>query len=213
PDEKTDKIASEFFYTVFPYGIVINPITGKRIVNELADRKTRADAILNVGQPCIGIADLKGTYISGHNIDKHLNRDIINIFQNLEKLALAYNLPDKALKETINQYNNYVENYRDEEFQKPIPIDAKPLQPPYYAIRLWPKVHYTMGGVEINTKAQVIDINNQPIPNLYAAGEVTGGIHGASRLGGCAVTECLVFGRIAGRNAALEISYNLTSTK
>ena len=206
PDEKRDKIASEFFYTVFPYGIVISPRTGKRIVNELADRKTRADAILNVGKPCIGIADLEGTYISGHKVDKYLNRDIISVFEDLDKLAIAYNLPDRALKSTINQYNNYVENSHDEDFQKPIPIDAKPLHPPYYAIRLWPKVHYTMGGVKINSKAQVININNQLIPHFYAAGEVTGGVHGASRLGGCSITECLVFGRIAGRNAALEIS-------
>ena len=99
------------------------------------------------------------------------------------------------------------------ELDKIISPDAKPLQPPYYAIRLWIKVHYTMGGVKINSKAQLIDINNQPTPNLYAAGEVTGGIHGASRLGGCAVTECLVFGRIAGTNAALEISEKSTSTK
>ncbi len=213
PDEKIDKIASEFFYTVFPYGIVINPITGKRMVNELADRKTRSDAILNVGKPCIGIADLAGTYTSGHKVDKYLNRDIINIFKNLEELATAYNLHDQALKETIHRYNNYVENFQDEEFQKPIPIDAKPLHPPYYAMRLWPKVHYTMGGLKINTKAQVIDINNQPIPNFYAAGEVTGGIHGASRLGGCSVTECLVFGRIAGINAALEVFWKSTNTK
>jgi succinate dehydrogenase/fumarate reductase flavoprotein subunit len=61
-----------------------------------------------------------------------------------------------------------------------------------------------MGGLQINTSAQVIDINQKPIHRLYAAGEVTGGIHGACRLGSCAVTECLVFGRIAGQYAAHE---------
>jgi succinate dehydrogenase/fumarate reductase flavoprotein subunit len=59
-----------------------------------------------------------------------------------------------------------------------------------------------MGGLQINVQAQVIDLRQQPIGGLYAAGEVTGGVHGASRLGSCAVTDCLVFGRIAGRNAA-----------
>ena len=58
--------------------------------------------------------------------------------------------------------------------------------------------------VQINTRGQVIDINQKPIQRLYAAGEVTGGIHGACRLGSCAITECLVFGRIAGLNAATE---------
>jgi succinate dehydrogenase/fumarate reductase flavoprotein subunit len=59
-----------------------------------------------------------------------------------------------------------------------------------------------MGGIQINAQAQVIGLDRQPIAGLYAAGEVTGGVHGACRLGSCAVTECLVFGRIAGRNAA-----------
>jgi succinate dehydrogenase/fumarate reductase flavoprotein subunit len=98
-----------------------------------------------------------------------------------------------------------VRNETDEEFGKPILKGSKPMvNPPYYGVRLWPKVHYTMGGIQINTKAQVIDLNHQPIERLYAAGEVTGGVHGACRLGGLSITECLIFGRIAGRNAAQE---------
>ena len=74
---------------------------------------------------------------------------------------------------------------------------------PYVAVRVWPKVHYTMGGVQINVNAQVIDsISGQPINGLYAAGEVTGGPHGASRLGSCAVADGLVLGRIAGAHIA-----------
>jgi succinate dehydrogenase/fumarate reductase flavoprotein subunit len=61
-----------------------------------------------------------------------------------------------------------------------------------------------MGGVLINAKAQVLDLSQKPLNGFYAAGEVTGGVHGASRLGCCAITDCLVFGRIAGRNAALD---------
>jgi len=203
PDEKGDKVASEFFYTVFPYGIVVHPLTGKRFFNELADRKIRADAILDIGQPSIGIADLDGTNISGHSMERYLSKDIVKRFEDLEELATAYSLSYQVLRETLDQYNKYVSNHQDESWHKPIPLDARPLHSPYYAMRLWPKVHYTMGGVTINTKAQVIDNNGQPIKGLYAAGEVTGGIHGASRLGGCSITECLVFGRIAGRNAAL----------
>lgn len=69
---------------------------------------------------------------------------------------------------------------------------------PYYAAPRVPTVHHTMGGVQINTDAQVIDVNGTVIPGLYAAGEVTGGIHGANRLGGNALTDTVVFGRIAG---------------
>ena len=59
-----------------------------------------------------------------------------------------------------------------------------------------------MGGVLINPNAQVLDLSKKPISGFYAAGEVAGGVHGASRLGSCAIPDCLVFGRIAGRNAA-----------
>ncbi len=65
-------------------------------------------------------------------------------------------------------------------------------------------VHHTMGGVEINTKAQAIDRHGKVIPGLYAAGEVTGGIHGSNRVGGNAIADIMVFGRIAGANAATE---------
>jgi len=68
-----------------------------------------------------------------------------------------------------------------------------------------PKTHHTMGGIMINTKGQVIEMENQkPIPGLYAAGEAVGGPHGASRLGSCAIPDCLVFGRICGKNVSQE---------
>ena len=73
---------------------------------------------------------------------------------------------------------------------------------PFYAIAQWPAVHHTMGGLRIDKDAQVIDIWGNPIPRLYAAGEVTGGIHGSNRLGGNATPDCIVFGRVAGTNAS-----------
>ena len=72
---------------------------------------------------------------------------------------------------------------------------------PFYAIRLWPRVHHTMGGLEINEKAQVLDVKGNPIAGLYAAGEATGGVHGMVRLGTVAVADCIIFGRIAARTA------------
>jgi len=74
------------------------------------------------------------------------------------------------------------------------------VQPPFYAARVWPKIHHTMGGVEIDGKAQVLDLDGAVIHGLYAAGEITGGIHGGCRLGCVAIIDCLVFGRIAGKN-------------
>ncbi len=206
PDEKGFGVGPGFSdYIVFLYGIVVDPATGQRFVNELGDRKIVADAILAVGQPCIGIADAQAVERSGWSIDRCLKKGVVKRFERLEELASAYSLPFEALEATVARYNRFVENSADEEFGKPILLNAVPLShPPYYGMRLWPKVHHTMGGVQINTEAQVIGLDQQPIKGLYAAGEVTGGVHGACRLGSCAITDCLVFGRIAGRNAAAE---------
>ena len=84
---------------------------------------------------------------------------------------------------------------------KPLAVDGGP----WYASILSPKVHHTMGGIENDKFCRALDItNDEPIPGLYAAGEATGGVHGAVRLGSCAVVDCLVNGRIAGREAAKE---------
>ena len=73
---------------------------------------------------------------------------------------------------------------------------------PYYAIKIAPGIHHTMGGLKINTDAQVLDTDGSIIPGLYAAGEATGGVHGGNRIGGNAVCDFVVFGRIAGSNAS-----------
>lgn len=206
PDEKGFGVGPLFSdYIAFLYGIVVDPSSGKRIVNELADRKVLSDTILSVGRPCIGIADQKAVEQSGWDIHRCLEKGVVQQFDQLGELASHYGLPYEGLKATLEAYNTYVTHGLDEEFGKPFPSNTVPLtHAPYYAMRLWPKVHHTMGGVQINVRGQVIDLNQNPIKRLYAAGEVTGGVHGACRLGSCAITECLVFGRIAGRNAASE---------
>jgi len=190
-------------YILFQYGVIVDPDSGKRFVNELADRKSLSDRILDIGYPCIGIADSVAVSESGWNIDKCIGKKVVRTFDSVESLADAYNIDRKELGETINHFNQFVVNKKDRDYNKPILESAKEIiKPPYYAIRLWPKVHHTMGGLRINSKAQVLDLDGEIIKGFYAAGEVTGGIHGASRLGSCAITECFVFGRIAGRNAA-----------
>lgn len=79
--------------------------------------------------------------------------------------------------------------------------DINIFKAPFYAMRGALKLHHTMGGIKTNTKAQVIScINGKPIPGLYAAREIAGGTHGASRLGSVAITDCVVFGMVAGEN-------------
>lgn len=72
---------------------------------------------------------------------------------------------------------------------------------PYYAVKIAPGIHHTMGGIKIDVHAQVIDKDGNAIPGLFAAGEVTGGVHGANRIGGNAVADIVVFGRVASASA------------
>lgn len=204
PDEKGYGVGPEFSeYILFQYGIIIDPVTGGRFVNELADRKTLSDKILSIGHPCIGIADSRAVKESGWSIDRCLKKGVVKEFNTLNDFAAFYNISFEKLEESIQCFNGCFAEGTDKYFAKPIIEKAEQIKhPPFYGIRLWPKVHHTMGGIRINTKAEVVNLDGKSIGGLYAAGEITGGIHGACRLGSCAITDCLVFGRIAGKNAA-----------
>ena len=209
PDEKGFGLAPHFASgAVFTYGIMVDPKTGKRFVSELANRKVRADAIIKTGHTCIGIADDVAAKNCGGPpklLEKVLERGVVKKYDTLEALCEAYNMPYKAVKESVDNYNAYLKTGEDKEFGRTLQKDAKPIaKAPFYALRLWPKVHHTMGGLQINKRAEVIGLDQKPIKGLYASGELAGGIHGAVRLGSCAVVDCLVFGRIAGKNAAAE---------
>ncbi len=208
PDEPGLGGCVYFVVSTRPYGFHVDPATGRRFVNELGSRKEIADALFAVGHVCIHITDEYGfTKIpSGWMkfVEERLKDGAIRKFDTIEELASFYKINLDGLKAELERYNSLVKKGIDEDFGKPIPKDAKPLKPPFYADRLWPKVHHCMGGVQINKKAQVIDTQGNVIPGLYAAGEAAGGVHGACRLGSCATADCLVFGRIAGKNAAAE---------
>ncbi|MBU1193911.1 MAG: flavocytochrome c [Proteobacteria bacterium] len=204
PDEKGMGIGYVFNAMAgFVYGVMVDPATGKRFINELADRKIRADAIIKTGHPAVTLADSQGVK-QVPILDKILAKGVAKKFDTLDELAAAYNIPEKTLKETVSNWNTYLKQGKDAEFDRYMQTDSKPIAvPPFYACRAWPKVHHTMGGIQINTKAQVIGLDRKPIPGLYAAGEIAGGIHGAVRLGSCAVVDCIVFGRIAGQQIAV----------
>jgi fumarate reductase flavoprotein subunit len=123
----------------------------------------------------------------------------------LADLAKKMDVPGAALQETIAKHNQYLKTGKDPEFNTPFtPQMISIEEEPFYGVAQWPAVHNCMGGLRINTSAQVIDIWGDPIPRLYAAGEVAGGVHGDNRLGGNAIPTAMVFGRIAGTNAAKE---------
>jgi len=204
PDEKGYGRGGRFAsYAVFPAGILVDPATGRRIVNEWGDRRQRSEAMLKAGHPCLGIVDAVGAEKDVESLRYGLRAGKIKSFDAIAALAAAYQIPPAALAKTVDDYNRAVDQNRPDPFGKPLTPSAPRIAvPPFFAIRLEPKVHYTPGGVGINTRSQVLDLDGRPIPRLFAAGEVCGGVHGASRLGSCALTEGLVFGRIAGREAA-----------
>ena len=118
----------------------------------------------------------------------------------LDEVAKNMGVPADALKATMAQYAKDQAAGKDSccgrtKMERPLN------KAPYYATWITPAVHHTMGGIKINTKAEVIDVNGKVVPGFFAAGEVTGGVHGGNRLGGNAQADIIVFGRIAGNSA------------
>lgn len=211
PDEKGMGLAPDFVQgTTAAYGLWINTETGERFVNELADRKTRADAIIATGNKVIAFVDEQGVEHArnrGSKVDRMLETGVLMEYATLEEMATAHGVPIEPLKATIARFNASVDAGADAEMGRYMQADQFKLaqEGAYYAVRLMPKIHHTMGGIAMNVDAQVLDVvTGAPIPGLYVAGEAAGGVHGASRLGSCAYADCLVFGRIAGQNAAAE---------
>jgi fumarate reductase flavoprotein subunit len=118
-----------------------------------------------------------------------------------EELGKAMGVDAAAFAETMEKWNGYVEAKNDPDFGRT--SFANPLNTaPYYAVKVTAGVHHTMGGLKINANTEVLNEKGEVIPGLFAAGEVAGGVHGANRLGGNAVADFTVFGRIAGAAAS-----------
>lgn len=207
PDEKGFGYTPQFCERLVGHGLMIDPKTGKRFVNETGNRKVRADSMLALNRVTIviGDADAVARQIVPKTLNGGLKSGVIKEYNTLEEIAAAYEIPVEPFLAEIKRWNSFVTNGKDEDFDCLIQKGAGPTQKaPFYVARLWPKVHHTMGGLVTNLKSQVTNQDYEPIKGFYAAGEVTGGTHGAVRLGSCAITDCIVFGRIAGQEAAKE---------
>lgn len=119
----------------------------------------------------------------------------------IEELAEHFDIDKDQLLETVETFNENSKKEEDPEFNLRM-LGWSIEEGPYYMLKAAPAVHHTMGGLKINKEAEVLDKGGNPIKGLYAAGEVTGGIHGSNRLGSAAIADITVFGRIAGQNAA-----------
>ena len=134
-------------------------------------------------------------------IEKYVTNGLTVQADTIEELAVKLAIDPAVLAKTLADWNAAVAAQNDAQFGRTTGMDNNLTVPPYYAIKIAPGIHHTMGGVKINTSAEVIDVNGQPIPGLFAAGEVTGGVHGGNRLGGNAVADIVVFGRISALHA------------
>ncbi len=209
PDEEGFGVAPLFVESCVGLGPMVDPATGKRFIQETGNRKVRADAIVAIGHPTLIYtteANVKNFIVGKNMTDKlfehAMNSNVVRKFDTLKDLADFYKIPFDALKAENDKFDGYMKAGKDPDFNcKFFEGAALNDKGPYYAVRLWPRVHHCMGGLEINDNAQVMSVRGEPIKGLFAAGEATGGVHGMVRLGTVAVADCMIFGRTAARTA------------
>ncbi|EGM71562.1 fumarate reductase flavoprotein subunit FccA [Shewanella sp. HN-41] len=181
--------------------IVVNR-DGNRFMNEITTRDKASAAILQQkGESAYLVFD-DSIRKSLKAIEGYVHLNIVKEGKTVEDLAKQLDVPAAELAKTITAYNGFVKSGKDAQFERP-DLPRELATAPFYALEIAPAVHHTMGGVVIDTKAEVkSEKTGKPIQGLYAAGEVTGGVHGANRLGGNAISDIVTYGRIAGASAA-----------
>ena len=183
-------------------GAILVNQEGKRFGDEMGTRDVvSADVLAQPGSYAYIVFD-NNLRKNMATVESMVALGIVTEAATYDELAQKLNMPADAFKATMDKWNNDVKAKNDTEFGRTQAMDWTLEEDPYYAIKIAPAVHHTMGGIKINTNAEVIGTNGAPISGLYAAGEVTGGIHGANRLGGNAIADIIIFGRQAGKNAA-----------
>ena len=187
-------------------GILINE-NGQRFCNELGTRDYVTEKVLqNCKKQDNDEIDQYESYLLmnqemanefGNNF--YFYKDVqgfIEQHSNFSELSKNINIDYNNLEKTINSYNEAFEKKLDEFNKTTFPYKFN-LNDTIYSMIITPSIHYTMGGLKINNKAEVLDVNNKTIKGLFGAGEVTGGVHGGNRLGGNSLAECGVYGRIS----------------
>lgn len=173
---------------------------GKRFVNEgsVSFSKLYDVIVKQPDQIMWAISDSKSK--KGATLGTKLHSGIVKRANTVEEMAYAMEIPSTVLKKTLDNYNRYAVNNFDGDFDCPMRAETIDTPPFYFGQETF-SLHYCCGGLAIDTSARVLNIENNGITGLYACGEVTGGVHGADRLGGHGLIDCFVFGRIAGKNA------------
>ena len=182
-------------------GAVLINAEGKRFIDEVGTRDVVSAAeIAQTGSYSWLVVD-QAMVDASSVIQGYIKKGYTVTGETYEELGKAMGVDEAAFAETMNTWNGYVDAKNDPDFGR-TSFANKLDTAPYYAIKVTAGVHHTMGGLTINTNTEVLKEDGSVIPGLFAAGEVTGGVHGANRLGGNAVADFNVFGRIAGKAAS-----------
>ncbi|WP_162166746.1 flavocytochrome c [Campylobacter fetus] len=221
-DEPFFGFAYRWITRAYAYGIMVNPKTGLRFVNEIADRKIGSDAIWAMNKkgknPPILIMDVEGTKktVDIKDLQRGMAVGAVKQFETMDELIKFYGINKEPFLTELKEYNEWVDkaskdpSIKDPKFGRNYsPFKGqfiKVEKAPFFASRPGPKVHHCMGGIKTTKDCEVYNNDMQIVQNLYACGEVTGGRHGFNRLGSNAVLDCLVYGKRAG--AALSKKYN-----
>ncbi|MDO4506584.1 MAG: flavocytochrome c [Spirochaetales bacterium] len=182
-------------------GAILVNRDGKRFCTEMATRDVMSKAILEQkGQTAFIVFD-EDVRKSLKAIEGYVKNGLLKDGATLAELAGKLEIPADAFEATMAEYAKIQASGNDPLGRKGNEMPRPLTEGPWYACEIGPAIHHTMGGIVINTKAEVLDANGNPVPGLYAAGEVTGGIHGGNRLGGNAVADICIYGKIAADSA------------
>jgi fumarate reductase flavoprotein subunit len=184
-------------------GAILVNAQGERFVNELNTRKIVSNAITALPEHSAYLIFDQGIRDRAKAIEFYDKTGLVVHGDTIEDLAQNLNMDPTTLKATVNTWNQAVSNHDDEQFHRTTGMDRGITKPGFFAIHIAPAIHYTMGGIHITPKTQVLDGNGDIIKGLYAAGEVAGGLHGNNRVGGNSIAETIVFGRQAGQQVTL----------
>lgn len=197
-EEETRTIITE---EVRQKGAILVNQNGERFFNEMSTRDLVSKAIMEQEGGYAYLIFDQQVFDNLSTIKDYMKADIVEDEENLAELADDIHVDEATLIQTIADWNKTITDKTTDPFNRTTGKDQTISKAPYYAVKVAPAIYHTMGGVEINTKAEVLSTNQSVIPGLFAAGEVTGGVHGESRIGGNAIAEVIVFGRIAGQSA------------
>lgn len=185
-------------------GAILLNAEGKRFIDETQTRDVVSANVIAQTDSYAWLIVNQAMFDDSTVVQKYVDQEYLIAAEDVAALAELIGADEAVIQESLDAWNTAIETQNDAECGREglDTIAYNVSEGSYYAVKIAPGIHHTMGGIMINTNAEVIDTEGNVIPGLYAAGEVTGGVHGGNRLGANAVTDIIVYGRIAAQQAA-----------